>query len=413
MKCKKCGYEMNDDQKFCIRCGEHISTDNNGSSVHKKSKKKIIIPIVAVCVVLLIVIIAVVSNSVSNNNDTHVDNDYQYNTEDETYTNEPESLTDDVTESETLYNPIGKETLQYPSQDDTFTYDVYETYVEITGSVKENLTGELVIPEMLDNLPVRSISSGAFGGPGTHLTVPGYSISALVLPDSLYQISDLAFYRCENINSITFGSNMITIGSNAFSYTNITSLEIPDTVVEIGSYAFSECENLKSVVLGKSMTSVPDAMLQGCINLSNVEWGENINAIEYAAFSHTGFTTMQLPDTIISVSGEAFSYMDNLEEFVFSDSVTEITGYFVLEHCEKLEKVTIGKSVKSIPENTFNSSPAINELIIPANVSEIHSNIFGEGTFADYARPTIYGEKGSKAASFASSKGLDFKLIEN
>lgn len=105
--------------------------------------------------------------------------------------------------------------------------------------------------------------------------------------------------------------------------------------------------------------------------------------------------------------------MDNLEEFVFPDNVTEIKGYFVLEHCEKLEKVTIGKGINSIPEYSFSDSSSINELIIPANVTNIHSNIFGEGTFAAYAKPTIYGEKGSAAASFASSKGLTFKLIEN
>lgn len=142
---------------------------------------------------------------------------------------------------------------------------MYEIYVEITGSVNDDLTGELVIPETLDNLPVRSISNRAFGGPGEGFTAPGYSISSLILSDNLYKISDNAFYKCKNINSITFGNNIVTIGSMAFSYTNKTSLKIPDTVVEIGSYAFSECESLKNVVLGKSMTSVPDSMFQGCL----------------------------------------------------------------------------------------------------------------------------------------------------
>lgn len=361
--------------------------------------------------VVLVVMILTISVGCSNSKNS--DLQYENGTASRIYTNEPESLTEDVTESEDLYNPIGKETLQYPSQNDIFTYNVYETYVEITGSVKEDLAGDLIIPETLDDLPVRSISSRAFGGPGEAFTTPGYSISSLVLPDNLYQISDDAFYKCKNINSITFGSNILTIGSNAFSYTNITSLKIPDTIVEIGSYAFSECENLKNVVLGKSMTSVPEAMFEGCTGLSNIKWGEQINTIEQNAFSHTGFVTMHLPDTVISVGGKAFSYMDNLEEFVFSDSVTEITGYFVLEHCEKLKKVVIGKGITSIPQYTFSNSPEIKELFIPANVLEIDSNIFGEGTFAGYSRPTIYGEKGSRAASFASSKGLEFKLIED
>mgnify|MGYP002733144164 CR=1 FL=1 len=360
--------------------------------------------------VVLVVIILTILAGCANSKNSDLQNGN--NTGDKTYTDESESSTNDAIESGVSNNPIGKETLQYPSQNDIFTYDVYETYVEITGSVKEDLTGELIIPETLDDLPVRSISSKAFGGPGEAFTTPGYSISSLVLPDNLYQISNNAFYKCKNINSITFGSNILNIGSFAFSYVNITSLKIPDTVVEIGSHAFSECKNLKSVVLGKSMTSVSEGMFEACTNLSDIEWGENVNTIEENAFSYTGFVTMNLPDTIISVGNNAFSRMDNLEEFVFSDSVTEI-GIFVLEHCEKLGKVVIGKSIKSIPEYAFNDCPEIKELFIPANVLEIDGNIFGEGGFANYARPTIYGEKGSRAASFASSKGLEFKLIDN
>lgn len=409
MKCKKCGNELSNNDSFCMKCGEPVSTDN---TVHKKSKKKIIIPIVAVCTILLIVVIVAISNS-GNRNDNSFDNNNQSYDDYECQTTATEFSTENNTEVQEDYNPIGKETLQYPSQNDIFTYDVYETYVEITGSVKENLTGELVIPETLDNLPVRSISNRAFGGPGEAFTTPGYSISSLVLPDNLYQVSGNAFYKCKNIDSITFGNNIVTIGSMAFSHTNITSLEIPDTVVEIGSYAFSDCESLKNVVLGKSMTAVPDSMFLGCTNLSGIEWGENINTIEDSAFSHTGFTTIHLPNTITEIGAGAFSYMDNLEEFVFPDSVTKITGCFVLEHCEKLEKVTIGKGINFIPEYSFSASPSINELIIPANVTDIDSNIFGEGSFDAYARPTIYGEKGSEAAKFASSKGLEFKLIEN
>ena len=76
MKCKKCGYEIDDNQKFCIRCGEPVSADN---TVHKKSKKKIIIPIVAVCAVLLIVIIVAVSNSGNKNENSFDSNNQNYN----------------------------------------------------------------------------------------------------------------------------------------------------------------------------------------------------------------------------------------------------------------------------------------------------------------------------------------------
>lgn len=373
-----------------------------------KSTKKIIIPIVAICAILLIAIIIVVSNSDKSRSNMYDNNDYQYNT-----TEYHIDSVEDVTEKQYIKNPIGTETLQYPSQNDIFTYDVYNTYVEITGSVKDNLTGELKIPETLENLPVRSISRNAFGGPGEGFTAPGYSISSLILPNNLYQVSDSAFYRCENLKSITFGDKLTTIGSMAFAHTNITSVKIPDTVTDVGTNIFLECKKLKKVSIGKSMNSIPDSMFHACSNLSNIEWNNSITIIEQQAFSGTAFETIDLPNTITKIEGKAFSYMDNLKEITIPDSVTEISGYFLLEHCENLKRVTIGKGLTSIPEYTFSNSPSITELIIPENVSDIHSNIFGEGTFSPYSKPIIYGEKGSAAANFASSKSLSFKIIKN
>lgn len=57
------------------------------------------------------------------------------------------------------------------------------------------------------------------------------------------------------------------------------------------------------------------------------------------------------------------------------------------------------------------------ELVILPNVVNISDLILNENAIYNngdlYSHPTIYGEKGSNAASFASSKGLVFKLIEN
>lgn len=44
---------------------------------------------------------------------------------------------------------------------------------------------------------------------------------------------------------------------------------------------------------------------------------------------------------------------------------------------------------------------------------QIYIATYFEGTFSPYSKPIIYGEKGSAAANFASSKGLSFKIIKN
>lgn len=76
MICKKCGNEIKESDKFCIKCGEPVEINN---SLHKISKKKIIIPVVAVCVILLIAIIIAASNSSKDNSSNFDSNNFQYN----------------------------------------------------------------------------------------------------------------------------------------------------------------------------------------------------------------------------------------------------------------------------------------------------------------------------------------------
>ncbi len=362
--------------------------------------KKIIY--LSLCLIYMVIFSACSSNS-TDNEETHLDI-----TENST----TQRIVAEATTEYNVPNPVGKETLQYPSQNDFFTYDVYESYVEITGSVEEDLTGELIIPETLEDLPVRSIGDGAFGGPGAGLTKPGYSISSLILPDNLYQISADAFYKCEKLKSITFGQGLMTIGDYAFFETGIIYIEIPDHVTEIGLSAFSGCKNLEKAALGKSMTKVPESMFNGCTQLSNVVWNGNIATIELNAFYGTAFETIDLPNTVTTIESYAFRSMKNLKEFTFPDSVSAV-GSYVLADCTSLQKVTIGKGISSLPDKIFSGSSSILELIIPSNVTDISSDIFGERGLTAYSTPTIYGEKGSEAAKFASLKGLTFKIMEN
>ena len=78
--------------------------------------------------------------------------------------------------------------------------------------------GAIVIPDVIDGLPVTDIANGAFdnaAGPG--------------------------------ITNIVLGANVTTIGSYAFAACdNLTSITIPDSVTNLGSGAFAFCDNLTS-----------------------------------------------------------------------------------------------------------------------------------------------------------------------
>lgn len=406
MICKKCGNEIKENEKFCLKCGEPILSNNMGNAVHKRSKKKTIIPIVALCVVLLIVVVVAVSNS-GNKNENSFDSSNQNYNDYEYQTSAAENLTENSTEVQEDYNPIGKETLQYPSQDDTFTYDIYETYAVVTGGVDDSLNGKITIPDTFDNLPILAIGYQAF---------LNSEISEVVFPSNLQQIFAYAFCQCSNLNSVEFGRNLEKISDYAFSETNIEKISIPDSVNELGEYCFAYCDNLVEVNLSDTITNIPVGLFKDDSNLKNIKFPFSLVSIDDDSFIGTGFDSLILPDSLQKIGEWAFSHMNNIKEFTIPDSVTEI-GEGVLANCDSLEKVTVGKNIGHIPNWAFAGCAELKELVILPNVVNISDLILNENAIYNngdlYSHPTIYGEKGSNAASFASSKGLTFKLIEN
>lgn len=353
----------------------------------------------SICLVLCLIIVFAFSACKSGN---------------ENYENANQDFTDVQTapnnadEPETGQNPIGKETLQYPSQDDIYTYDVYESYAEVTGCVNENLSGEITIPETFDDLPILSIKSLAFYNQN--------KITGVNLPENLYQICSSAFQKCSKLNIVNFGEGIERILDSAFSETNIHTIAMPASVVEIGDYCFAYCDNLSEIIMSDSVTEIPIGFVKGNLNLKSIEFSSFLISIGEHAFTETGFEFINLPNSLQTIGEWAFTYMPNLKEFKIPDNVTELNDGFLMG-CENLEKVTIGKSVTSIPNWAFAQCGNLKEIVIPSNVKSISSLVLNENAVYNngdlYSRPVIYGVKGSAAANFASSKGLSFKLVEN
>lgn len=65
-------------------------------------------------------------------------------------------------------------------------------------------------------------------------------LEKIVLPDTLVEIGDGAFFSNEYLKQIIFGKNLKKVGVHAFSgCENLRQMVLPDTVTEIGRCAFS------------------------------------------------------------------------------------------------------------------------------------------------------------------------------
>ena len=117
---------------------------------------------------------------------------------------------------------------------------------------------------------------------GTVLTEYSGTATDLVIPSGVTELGESVFYR-KSYNSITIPSTVKKIGSDAFYQCSITQkLTIPEGVEEIGATAFQYCGGLSgALVIPSSVKSIGDG-----------------------AFFGTSLTSVYLPSTVVTVSGD-------------------------------------------------------------------------------------------------------------
>ena len=73
-------------------------------------------------------------------------------------------------------------------------------------------------------------------------------LNAIVIPKTIKEIGEQAFYGCSGLTSVTIPNSVTSISSMAFQCcSGLTSVTIPNSVTSIGGGNFYSCDNLKTV----------------------------------------------------------------------------------------------------------------------------------------------------------------------
>lgn len=174
--------------------------------------------------------------------------------------------------------------------------------------------------DLSNNLNVTFITSYPFGDivyPVNVISIDdsGFAetlLQSIVIPASVTEIGEEAFYGCTDLTSVTFESNttLLFIGNNAFSgCTSLSSITLPVSVISLGVYVFQDCPLtnqsynippgitvlpegfftspiLTNVILPPTITSVAANTFVGCTNLISVKLSDNITTLDWVAFSN-------------------------------------------------------------------------------------------------------------------------------
>ena len=205
-------------------------------------------------------------------------------------------------------------------------------------------------------------------------------VENITYPDTVTSIGTAAFEN-SGITAVDF-TNIIYIGANAFSHTNLSSATLSDKLEVWGSGAFSFCEALTSVVINHNPSEIPSSLFEGCKALTSVEGVDSVIRVGKAAFKDTALTSFATVNNVVAVGDYAFKGVTSLA----TDGFTKVAsiGIEAFEATDVIGQVFYKAADASsvIPDGVLYVAPqafkglAVTSVAIPASVIEI-----GEGAF--------------------------------
>ena len=156
-------------------------------------------------------------------------------------------------------------------------------------------------------------------------------IEKIILPSSIKEIKEFAFYACFSLKEIAIPEGIVEIGQGAFAGCSaLESFTFPSTVKKIGKAAFRDCDSLQSINIPEGVTTMGEEVFEGCEKLEKVI----------------------IPSSVEKVGDKAFALCENLKEIKISEGVTTI-GRKAFADCYNLENITIPASMRKIEDLAF------------------------------------------------------------
>lgn len=195
--------------------------------------------------------------------------------------------------------------------------------------------------------------------------IPENDVDTLVIPDTVKEIAENAFYQCNNIKEVVIYGNDLIIHQGAFAYfTSLRRVTFYGTIRAIrGKSDFQTAESAM-------------APFEGCSALESVNFEGNIG----------------------SMGGTVFTQCENLRRLVISGEIDYLGGTFVsetydgfngsflgcVESCDHLEEIILAGTIKTIDHCAFKQCKSLKKICITGNVGEIGGTILTRDEFWGY-----------------------------
>lgn len=240
-------------------------------------------------------------------------------------------------------------TVTAPSRD--FTFDA------TTGTIKKYNGNDtvVVIPPTISSWPVTKIGEDAFQDNTT--------ITSVTIPDSVTEIGANAFAGCTNLTSVNYIGDWsnLTIQSGNPAVQDAANAPLFD-------FEFTPDNTAVIVTKYKYNGAAAD------VTIPSRYKGKPVTTIGHAAFFNSAVTSVTIPDSVTSISDEAFINCPKLTNISIPNSVTYI-GFSAFSSCTSLKSITLPSSLRTIGNSAFAGCPSLMTVTYPGSKTQWDDNI--------------------------------------
>ena len=162
----------------------------------------------------------------------------------------------------------------------TYSLDSSSNAYTVTGYADGHFIADLEIPSTYNGKPIKAIGMCAF---------QGSSIKSVVIPDTVIEIYDQAFYNCENLESVRMGNSVKKIYQAVFQWCdNLTSVEFSNSIEYIGAFAFNSCNLNGTIVLPSSLTQIGNRAFGFNFDMEKVYIPKSVKIMGDYVFDNSG-----------------------------------------------------------------------------------------------------------------------------
>lgn len=169
-----------------------------------------------------------------------------------------------------------------------FANDFYRYSIRPDGTIRiHEYIGNEDTVEVPEKIEGRTVTAIGIQKGFVHCFSECRSIKTVIIPDTVREIGEKAFWNCPELVDVFLPSNLVEMGANAFeNCMKLSFVKIPSSLAFIPPFAFANCKSLEGVTFFEGLEQIGYGAFQDCTSLNEIKLPESLKKIDRAAFAY-------------------------------------------------------------------------------------------------------------------------------